>query len=187
MKLINVFRKTLKKHFDRIKSEKLKQRLLQAVPFWIGSLLTGLIAVGYAELYGWAEKERIYLFSHINWLIFILTPACFITAWWLVVKFSPNSKGSGIPQVMAAIELANPRHNYKVEKLLSLRIVIVKIASSLVMVFGGGIIGREGPTVQIAGSIFRKVNKWLPPWWPKISKRNMIMTGARLWEELFLQ
>ena len=178
MKLINVFRKTLKKHFDRIKSEKLKQRLLQAVPFWIGSLLTGLIAVGYAELYGWAEKERIYLFSHINWLIFILTPACFITAWWLVVKFSPNSKGSGIPQVMAAIELANPRHNYKVEKLLSLRIVIVKIASSLVMVFGGGIIGREGPTVQIAGSIFRKVNEWLPPWWPKISKRNMIMTGA---------
>src|ERR1700759_2030133 len=46
------------------------------------------------------------------------------------------------------------------------------------MIFGGGVIGREGPTIQIAGSIFSKVNAWLPQWWPKISKKNMIMTGA---------
>jgi len=26
--------------------------------------------------------------------------------------------------------------------------------------------------------VFRKINQWLPEWWPKISKRNMIMTGA---------
>jgi H+/Cl- antiporter ClcA len=44
--------------------------------------------------------------------------------------------------------------------------------------WGGGVIGREGPTIQVAGSIFRKINEWLPKWWPKISKRNMIMTGA---------
>jgi H+/Cl- antiporter ClcA len=46
------------------------------------------------------------------------------------------------------------------------------------MVLGGGVIGREGPTIQIAGSVFRKVHAWLPGWWPKISKKNMIMTGA---------
>src|SRR5260221_10592124 len=46
------------------------------------------------------------------------------------------------------------------------------------MALGGGVIGREGPTIQVAGSIFRKINEWLPKWWPKISKRNMIMTGA---------
>ena len=46
------------------------------------------------------------------------------------------------------------------------------------MVVGGGVIGREGPTIQIAGSVFRKINQWLPEWWPKISKKNMIMTGA---------
>jgi len=79
---------------------------------------------------------------------------------------------------MAAIELAVPKYNDRVNKLLSLRIIFIKILSSLVMVFGGGVIGREGPTIQIAGSIFRKVNEWLPSWWPKISKRNMIMTGA---------
>jgi H+/Cl- antiporter ClcA len=48
----------------------------------------------------------------------------------------------------------------------------------LVLVIGGGAVGREGPTIQIAGSVFRKVNEYLPEWWPKISKKNMIMTGA---------
>lgn len=46
------------------------------------------------------------------------------------------------------------------------------------MVGGGGAIGREGPTIQIAGSIFRSMNDLLPNWWPRISEKNMIMTGA---------
>jgi H+/Cl- antiporter ClcA len=46
------------------------------------------------------------------------------------------------------------------------------------MVFGGGVIGREGPTIQISASIFKKINDLLPAWYPKISKQNMIVTGA---------
>lgn len=56
--------------------------------------------------------------------------------------------------------------------------MLVKIASSLLMVFGGGAIGRKGPTIQIAGTVFRKIDEWLPASWPKISKKNMILTGA---------
>jgi len=94
------------------------------------------------------------------------------------MRFAPFARGSGIPQVITAVELATPKHIDKVSRLLSLRIVVVKICSSLVMVLGGGVVGREGPTIQIAGSIFRKVNQLLPAWWPKVSRRNMIMTGA---------
>ena len=99
-------------------------------------------------------------------------------AWWLVVRYEKFAGGSGIPQVMAAIELANPRDHGKVRRLLSIRVIVVKIISSLFMILGGGVVGREGPTIQIAGSVFRKVNQVLPEWWPKISRRNMIMTGA---------
>ena len=62
--------------------------------------------------------------------------------------------------------------------MLSIKILIVKIVSSIILIVGGGAIGREGPTIQIAGSVFRKVNEMLPAWWPKISKKNMILTGA---------
>lgn len=175
---MNTFRRQAKKYFDRIKNENLKFRLLQAIPFWTASLITGLIAVAYAKLFSLCEAYGNYIFHNTAWMIFILSPVCFVTSWFLVKKFSPYAKGSGIPQVMASIELANPKHNYKVDKLLSLRIIAIKILSSLVMIFGGGVIGREGPTIQIAGSVFRKINIWLPEWWPKISKRNMIMAGG---------
>ena len=167
-----------KKAFDRIRNEKVKHNLLQAIPFWIASAITGLIAVCYTRLFALAEKGTAAIIHFHCWLLFIITPLCFLTAWWLVRRFAPYARGSGIPQVMAAIELATPKYNDKVNKFLSLRILFIKMLSSLTMALGGGVIGREGPTIQIAGSVFRKINEWLPEWWPRISKRNMIMTGA---------
>lgn len=178
MQIIRVIREAGKKYFDRIRNERLKQNLLQAIPFWIASLLAGLIAVLYTKLFSLSEQLSLFIFHKQDWTIFITMPLCFVIAWIIVIKFAPYSKGSGIPQVMAAIEFANPKQNNKVDKLLSIRIIIFKIISSCIMTIGGGIIGKEGPIVQIAGSIFRKINSWLPEWWPKISKRNMIMTGA---------
>jgi H+/Cl- antiporter ClcA len=164
--------------FDRIPNEKMKQNVLQAIPFWIASLLTGLAAVLYAMLFSYAEKGAEWMMHKASWSLFIATPVCFLFAWWLVKKYAPFARGSGIPQVIAAIELSTPKDEKKINKLLNLKVIWVKVTSSLVMAFGGGVVGREGPTIQIAGSIFRTVNQWLPAWWPKISRRNMIMTGA---------
>ncbi len=177
-KLLRYIRKILKTSFDNIRNERLKQNLLQAVPFWVGSVITGLIAVLYAQIFAFGEEMLHKILNWHLWMIFILAPAGFVLSWWLVKNYAPFAKGSGIPQVMAAVELANPRDNFLVQKLLSFRILFIKILSSFVLVMSGGAIGREGPTIQIAGSIFRKVYELLPDWWPKISKKNMILTGA---------
>ncbi|RZJ43201.1 MAG: chloride channel protein [Chryseobacterium sp.] len=171
-------RRGLKKSFDNIRNEQLKYNLLQAIPFWIGSVITGFFAVMYAKIFAWGEKLLDLMLDWHDWMIFIVAPIGFVLSWWLVKEFAPNAKGSGIPQVMAAVELANPKEHTKIRSLLSLKIIVFKIISSVVLVIGGGAVGREGPTIQIAGSIFRKVNEYLPEWWPKISKKNMIMTGA---------
>jgi H+/Cl- antiporter ClcA len=164
--------------FETIGSEKVKQNLLQALPFFVGSVITGLIAVVYTRLFSLAEHGTAYIYHHNAYFFFLITPCCFVLSWWVVKRFSPYARGSGIPQVMAAIELSSPRSSALVNRLLSIKVILIKIVSSLVLVFGGGIIGREGPTIQIAGSVFWKLNQWLPAWWPRISKRNMIMTGA---------
>lgn len=177
-KIWNYFRKNIKHSFDNIRNEQLKKNLLQAVPFWIGSIITGLFAVFYAQLFGWGEELLQYILDWKAWMIFILAPVCFVASWWLIKEFAPYAKGSGIPQVMASVELANPKENKLIRNLLSLKVMVFKILSSVILVIGGGAIGREGPTIQIAGSVFRKVYEYLPPWWPKISKKNMIMTGA---------
>jgi H+/Cl- antiporter ClcA len=178
LRIFILLRRSLKKSFDNIRNEQLKHNLLQAIPFWIGSVITGFFAVMYAKIFAWGESLLHFIMNWHSWMIFILAPVCFVISWWLVKEFAPNAKGSGIPQVMAAVELANPKEHKKIRSLLSLKIIVFKIISSVILVIGGGAIGREGPTIQISGSVFRKVNEYLPEWWPKISKKNMIMTGA---------
>lgn len=151
---------------------------MQAFPFWIASLLTGLVAVLYTKLFGFAEYLLQAVLHWHSWIIFFLTPICFFTAWLVIQKFAFNARGSGIPQVMAAIDLCTPKHEHKVGRLLSVRIILVKICSSLLMVLGGGAIGREGPTIQIAGSIFHTIQRMTPKTWPKLSKQGFILTGA---------
>ncbi len=178
MKFITWLRLQLKTAFDRIRNENLKKNALQAIPFWMASVLTGIIAVIYTKLFIAAEDLGTSIYNYHAWLLFVLTPACFILAWWLVKQFAPYARGSGIPQVSAAIQISSPKTIGLVDKLLGVRIMVIKVLSSLVMAFGGGAIGREGPTIQIAASIYKIVYQVLPKWWPKIAKRNMMVTGA---------
>jgi H+/Cl- antiporter ClcA len=46
------------------------------------------------------------------------------------------------------------------------------------MILGGGAVGKEGPIIQISGSVFRIVNKIVPSAWPKLSRQSFILTGA---------
>lgn len=178
MSFIDKVKKKLKVKFDLIGNEKLKKNLLNALPFWLGAFITGTVAVIYAKLFFWAELGTHLIYENARWSFFVITPVCFVLAWWMVVKYAPFSGGSGIPQVIASIELSGQKNTHKVNLLLGLRIIWIKIASSVVMVFGGGVIGREGPMIQISASIFKKINDLLPAWYPKISKQNMIVTGA---------
>jgi H+/Cl- antiporter ClcA len=178
MILFEKVKQLFKQKFDSINNEKLKRNLLNALPFWVGAIMCGGVAVLYAKIFALAEKGSHYVYEQLGWACFIITPICFVIAWWIVTKYAPFARGSGIPQVTAAIELSNPKHTYKVNSLLSLRVIVVKIISSCIMIFGGGAVGREGPTIQISASIFKIINDVLPNWYPKISKRNMIVTGA---------
>src|SRR5687768_9202196 len=102
---------------NNLKTESLRFSFQQAIPFWIASVLTGLIAVGYAGLFNYAEQLQQFIFHYYKWSIFIICPVCFIIAWFIVQKFGNKARGSGIPQVMAAIELSTPKYNNKIDKL----------------------------------------------------------------------
>ncbi len=171
-------RKILKRSFDRINNERLKHNILQAIPFWIASLIAGLLAVAYSAAFSYFESRTFNVLQYHSWGIFILSPVCFLIAWWLVVKYGPYARTSGIPQVRAAIELDTTNYDKKIKKLLSIKILIVKVVSGLFMILGGGAVGKEGPVIQLSGIVFKKFNDWLPSWWPPISKRNMITAGA---------
>src|ERR1700712_478628 len=111
-------RKRSKALFDRIRNEKIKQSLLQALPFWVGSVITGIVSVLFTKLFGLAEAGAAFFLVNYRWYLLIITPATFFFAVWLVKRFAPYAKGSGIPQVMTAIELSTPADADKVPALL---------------------------------------------------------------------
>ncbi len=164
---------------NKVMTSRLKELTLLTLPYQVAAVITALIAVGYAKLFDWMEVQQHWVLHHHPDWIMVTVPVGFLTSWFLVKKFSPFAGGSGIPQLMAAIEVADDKsENDRSWKFLNARIIGVKILSSLAMVVGGGAVGREGPTLQIAGSVYRVVHKLLPPFWPAVSRRVMMITGG---------
>jgi len=79
-----------------------------------------------------------------NW-VFIVPAVGAAIVGYLVVKFAPEAKGHGVPEVMEAV----------IEKGGRIRpvVAVIKSLASSICIGSGGSVGREGPIVQI-GSCF---------------------------------
>lgn len=154
------------------------QFIFQNLPLWIASCVIGLVSVLYTEFLHIGESFFLNLYHHHKAWVFLFAPVSFFVSYILVQRYAKYSNASGIPQIMAALELPSKKAKKLTDRLLSIRVIIVKIFSSFFISLGGGVIGREGPTIQIAASILYVVNKSLPNSWPKISQKLMIITGG---------
>jgi H+/Cl- antiporter ClcA len=116
----------------------------------LGPLLIGLAAVALARGAEYAGHWNQLLFKAYPWSALLVLPAGFALLAWLASRFAPGTQGSGIPQTIAALEIAVlPKKN----KLLSLRIALWKAVLTLGGLAAGASIGREGPMVQIGAAI----------------------------------
>lgn len=123
------------------------------IVFWIGAVVIGLVSVFFALAADRVQhlfKTMLALHPDAVFLPLLLTPLGFALCAWMALTWFPNAQGSGIPQAIAARHLhdAEPRH-----RLLSLKIAAGKILLTLIGLFCGASIGREGPTVQVGAAI----------------------------------
>lgn len=177
-KIRTVFYQFLLKLLDRIKNPKAAEFFVQSIPLWIASCVIGLVAVLYAEILHFGEQTFLHFYKLNKAWVFILAPVFFFLSYITVKKFGKYANASGIPQVMAALNLPKKVAKNYVHHLLSVRIIVVKIISSFFISLGGGVVGREGPTIQIAAAILHTTNRILPDSWPKISQKLMMITGG---------
>ena len=155
-------------------------RHLQNIGLWTAAVVAGLFAVAYALAFRHLEAfAREWLSPAHAGVAYVLSPLAMLGAWALVRFLAPDAGGSGIPQIMAANDL-----NYegddraRVDRLLSLKTMAVKVASSLLCVVGGGAIGREGPTLQISASIFHFFGRGVRRFIPNTHEQTWIVAGA---------
>jgi H+/Cl- antiporter ClcA len=143
--------------------------------FWLGAVVVGLAAVIYARLIDFGYAQFVTYSSRFWGLPLILTPAVSALCVWATLKFFRGSEGSGIPQVIAALngppEVA--------AKLLTIRILVGKILLSFLAILGGFTIGREGPTIHVGAALMYNLRRFYP-------KRFRTLQGTGLERRLAL-
>jgi len=115
-------------------------------------VLTGLMAATFRlvlehagrarlELVWWAHGSPVLGFA----LVVVGCAAATSAAAWLVHRVEPHAEGSGIPRVEAVVEGRTPPGRF--------RILPVKYLGGVLSIGAGLALGREGPSVQMGGTI----------------------------------
>jgi H+/Cl- antiporter ClcA len=166
------------KSIDRRALQRGRRLWLHFGVFWLGAIVTGLLAVLYAQLIDIGYNTFLRYATRYWWLPLPVTPAIGAASVWLTRRYFPGAEGSGIPQVIATLHddgILAPR-------LLSIRILIGKIAVSFLSILGGFTIGREGPTIHVGAALMFNLRRFYPQRFRAIRgtelERRLALAGA---------
>jgi H+/Cl- antiporter ClcA len=126
------------------------------VVFWVGAIVVSIVAIEFANAADAASALFHRAVAVSPWLALAIAPAGIVLSVWLTQRVFPGAQGSGIPQVMASLEMDDPE---QINRVLSLRVGIGKIVLTLLGLACGASIGREGPTVQVGASIMQALGR----------------------------
>ncbi len=138
--------------------------------------IAGLSVVSFTFLtnLAFAYFERVYHWQG-GWAVLVWVPAWTAAIVWATRRFAPTTAGSGIPQVIAALDPAVSEHQRSV--FVSLRLTVAKMVLGAGSFFAGLSVGREGPSVQIAAGVMQHARRWLGPQ-SGISDHALLVAGG---------
>lgn len=94
------------------------------------------------------------------WAPLLWMPLCAVAIVYLTRRFAPGAAGSGIPQVMTALDTSVEAHHHRL--FVSLKLAAMKVVMTSWGLLAGMSMGREGPSVQVAAGVMHHARRWLP-------------------------
>jgi H+/Cl- antiporter ClcA len=143
------------------------------------TFFTASLIIFYCDIFyefGNIAKERI---KNNKIFSFIFLPFFLWFSALICRLFAKNASGSNLDHITEAIMILkkSPNNYQKISHLLSFRIAIVAIISSLIATISCGSLGREGVSIYIATSIFASSAFYLRKFLPKINLESWIYAG----------
>jgi H+/Cl- antiporter ClcA len=139
------------------------------------AIIAGLVVVGFTLLAELASEGFARIRASGPWLTLAWTPLVTVVVLWWTRRFAMGAQGSGIPQVVAALEYEIP--DGRRGALVSLRLSLNKIALVSAGLLGGLSIGREGPTVQVGAGVMQHAQQWLSRH-ATVDSHDLMVAGA---------
>ncbi|VAW61779.1 Chloride channel protein [hydrothermal vent metagenome] len=126
--------------------------------FMLGGVVVGMVAVLMAVSSEWANHSFFNMVGRYEYIPFVISPLGLVFIVYLTRKYFPGSEGSGIPQVVATLELG---HEKERSILLTMRIASGKVLLCIMGLLSGASIGREGPTVHVGAAIMFSLRRFV--------------------------
>ncbi len=142
---------------------------------WSGAILVALAAILFAKTSTWAFQLFEHILSYGSWIPLIITPVVFGVLAWLTEGRLRATRGSGIPQVIGTLQIADERFR---ARMLAMPIAIGKMILTLLALTVGASIGREGPTVHVGAGLFYSLGRRFGFTDPKAASRFILAGGA---------
>jgi H+/Cl- antiporter ClcA len=137
--------------------------------------VAGLAVVAFTWLGEQALGLFMDAFQFTPWAALVWTPICAAAIVWTTRRYFSAAAGSGIPQVMAALDpLAPPS---ALDKLVSFKLSLAKVGLTTWGLLAGLSLGREGPSVQVAAGIMLTARRWLPER-SSVSVHGLLVAGG---------
>ncbi len=139
-------------HLDaRATCSALREQIFLLLSLLIGAL-TGLAVVAFIVV---TERlgMRLYPVGSAAWRRVLIPVAGSLAMGFLLYRYFPNARGSGVPQTKAALFARNG--------FISLRTVLGKFFCTATTLACGIPLGREGPSVQVGAGIGSVLGRWL--------------------------
>lgn len=124
----------------------------------VAGLFAGLVGSVFRLALLWADGIRVLILDWtrdsptVRWLVPVILAAACVALARLVVRFVPESAGSGVQRVEA-----NMRQE---QGFPGLRIIPAKFVGGVLAIGSGLALGREGPTVQMGAAIGSAAGRW---------------------------
>jgi H+/Cl- antiporter ClcA len=145
------------------------------IALWSGGIAVGLAAIVFARASDLAFSGFRHLVAISPWLPLVVTPLTFALLAALTQGVLKPTRGSGIPQVIASLAVADASLR---ERFLSLPVAFGKIALTLLGLLGGASIGREGPTVHVGAGLMYAIGRRFGFTDPKAMSRFIVAGGG---------